>query len=142
MKQSEAVADGAFSTSAARRALVGSFFGTALETYDVIILFGTAAGLILNRLFFPGTDPLAGTLYAFGALAVGFVARPIGGLIIGKYGDRVGRKPMLFLTLGLMGLVTALIGLLPTYAQIGIFAPVLLTLVGRHDEIQRTRKTG
>jgi len=128
MKVGDGVPDHGFSADAARRALIGSVFGTALETYD-FILFGTAAGLVFNRLFFPGSDALAGTLYAFGAFAVGFVARPIGGLIIGNYGDRVGRKPMLLLTLGLMGAVTALIGLLPTYAQIGIFAPILLTLL-------------
>src|SRR5579859_4548880 len=128
MKVGDGVPDHGFSADAARRALIGSVFGTALETYD-FILFGTAAGLVFNRLFFPGSDALAGTLYAFGAFAVAFVARPIGGLIIGNYGDRVGRKPMLLLTLGLMGAVTALIGLLPTYAQIGIFAPILLTLL-------------
>ena len=128
MTRGDVASEGGLSSRAARRALIGSFFGTALETYD-FILFGTAAGLVFNRLFFPGSDPLAGTLYAFGTLAAGFVARPFGGLIIGNYGDRVGRKPMLLLTLGLMGVVTALIGLLPTYAEIGIFAPILLTLL-------------
>lgn len=119
---------GVFSNDAARRALIGSAFGTALEGYD-FLLFGSVAGFVFAKLFFPSADPLAGTLLAFGAFAVGFVARPIGGIIIGNYGDRIGRKPMLLLTLGLMGLVTALIGLLPTYAQIGVFAPILLTLL-------------
>ncbi len=122
-----AAADG-FSSQAARKALLGSFFGTALETYD-FILFGTTASLVFSKLFFPSSDPLNGTLLAFGAFAVGFVARPIGGIVIGNYGDRLGRKPMLLLTLGVMGFATALIGLLPTYAQIGIWAPILLTVI-------------
>jgi MFS family permease len=106
--------------------LLGSFFGTALESYD-FVLFGSAAGLIFGRLFFPGSDPVAGTLLAYGAFAVGFVARPLGGIVFGNYGDRLGRKPMLLITLGLMGIVTVAIGLLPTYAQIGVAAPILLT---------------
>src|SRR5690348_5972090 len=80
--------------NATRRALLGSFFGTALESYD-FVLFGSAAGLIFGRLFFPGSDPLASTLFAYGAFAVGFVARPLGGILFGNYGDRLGRKPML-----------------------------------------------
>jgi MFS family permease len=113
---------------AARRALFGSFFGTALESYD-FVLFGSAAGLIFGRLFFPGSDPVAGTLLAYGTFAVGFVARPLGGIVFGNYGDRLGRKPMLLITLGLMGFVTVAIGLLPTYAQVGVAAPILLTLL-------------
>ena len=112
--------------NATRRALLGSFFGTALESYD-FVLFGSAAGLIFGRLFFPGSDPLASTLFAYGAFAVGFVARPLGGILFGNYGDRLGRKPMLLITLSLMGVVTVAIGLLPTYAQIGVTAPILLT---------------
>jgi len=119
---------GAFGSAAARKAVVGSFFGTALEAYD-FLLYGSAAGLVFNQLFFPSSEPLAGTLLAFATYAVGFVARPIGGILIGNYGDKIGRKPMLILTLGLMGAVTALIGLLPTYAQIGVLAPILLTLL-------------
>jgi len=119
---------GMFGSSSARKAVIGSFFGTALEAYD-FLLYGSAAGLVFSRLFFPGSDPLAGTLLAFATYAVGFVARPIGGVLIGNYGDRIGRKPMLMLTLGLMGAVTAVIGLLPTYAQIGILAPILLTVL-------------
>ena len=111
-----------------RKALFGSFFGTALEAYD-FLLYGSAAGLVFNKLFFPSTDPLAGTLLAFATFAVGFIARPIGGIFIGNYGDKLGRKPMLLFTLGLMGLVTAAIGVLPTYAQAGIFAPILLTIL-------------
>ena len=121
-------ARGAVRAEAARRALLGSFFGTALETYD-FILFGSAAGLIFGRLFFPNSDPTAGTLLAYGAFAVGFVARPLGGIVFGNYGDKLGRKPMLLITLGLMGIVTVAIGVLPTYAQIGIAAPILLTVL-------------
>ena len=113
---------------AVRSALIGSFFGTALETYD-FILFGTTAGLVFSKLFFPSDDPLNGILLAFGVFAVGFVARPFGGMIVANYGDKVGRKPMLLLTLGSMGIVTAAIGILPTYAQIGIAAPIILTLL-------------
>jgi MHS family shikimate/dehydroshikimate transporter-like MFS transporter len=119
---------GLFGSAAARRAVLGSFFGTALEAYD-FLLYGSAAGLVFGALFFPSSDPLAAQLLAYGTYAVGFVARPIGGILIGNYGDRVGRKPMLLLTLGLMGGVTALIGLLPTYAQVGILAPVMLIVL-------------
>jgi MFS family permease len=128
MQQDHEAARAALGNQAARRALFGSFFGTALETYD-FILFGSAAGLIFGRLFFPSTDPAAGTLLAFGAFAVGFIARPLGGIVIGNYGDKLGRKPMLLLTLALMGIVSTAIGVLPTYTQIGIAAPILLTLL-------------
>jgi MHS family shikimate/dehydroshikimate transporter-like MFS transporter len=124
----DSTAGGVFGSPSARKAVIGSFFGTALEAYD-FLLYGSAAGLVFSRLFFPNSDPLAGTLLAFATYAVGFVARPIGGILIGNYGDRIGRKPMLMLTLGLMGAVTAVIGLLPTYAQIGILAPILLTVL-------------
>src|SRR5919197_27706 len=79
-----------------------SFIGTAIEWYD-FFLYGTAAALVFNRLFFPNLDPAVGTIAAFGTYAVGFVARPIGGIVIGHFGDRVGRKSMLFLTLTIMG---------------------------------------
>ena len=111
-----------------RLVALASLVGTAIEWYD-FYLYGTAAALIFNRLYFPTFDPLTGTLAAFGTYAAGFVARPIGGIIIGHYGDRVGRKSMLVLTLVIMGLATFGIGLLPTYAQIGAWAPVgLVTL--------------
>jgi MFS family permease len=125
MQQGKAITHGA-SNEAVRRAVFGSFFGTALEAYD-FLLYGSAAGLVFNKLFFPSSDPLAGTLLAFATFAVGFIARPIGGIFIGNYGDKIGRKPMLLFTLGLMGVVTAVIGILPTYAQAGIFAPIFLT---------------
>jgi len=102
-----------------------SLIGTTIEWYD-FFLYGTAAALVFHRLYFPTFDPLAGTLAAFGTYTVGFVARPIGGVVIGHYGDRIGRKSMLVMTLVIMGLSTCGIGLLPTYAQIGPWAPVLL----------------
>ncbi|GLC95059.1 MFS transporter [Cupriavidus sp. TA19] len=109
-----------------RRNIITSIVGQALEWYD-FFLYGTAAALIFGKLFFPiGTDPLVGTLAAFGGFAVGFVARPLGGVLCGHLGDRYGRKLVLVLTLIVMGLATTLMGLLPTYQQIGIWAPVLL----------------
>src|SRR5438093_9147125 len=104
---------------------VASFIGTTIEWYD-FFLYGTAAALIFNRLFFPTFDPLGGTLAAFGTYAVGFVARPLGGIVFGHYGDKIGRKSMLSLTLLLMGTATFCIGLLPTYNTLGVWAPVLL----------------
>lgn len=110
--------------------LVGlaSLIGTTIEWYD-FFLYGTAAALVLNKIFFPTFDPLAGTLASLGTYAVGFVARPLGGVIIGHYGDRIGRKSMLVLTLLIMGIATFLIGLLPTYNQIGPAAAVLLVIL-------------
>jgi metabolite-proton symporter len=105
-----------------------SLIGTTIEWYD-FFLYGTAAALVFNRLFFPNSDPLMGTLYAFGTYAVGFFARPFGGIVIGHYGDKVGRKSMLVLTLVIMGVATFLIGLLPTYDQIGPWAAVALILL-------------
>lgn len=105
-----------------------SVLGTAIEWYDFLI-YGTAAALVLNKLFFPSFDPFVGTLAAFSTYAVGFVARPIGGAIIGHYGDRLGRKAMLAMTMIVMGAGTFLIGCLPTYDQIGIWAPILLILL-------------
>ncbi|SOZ59839.1 membrane hypothetical protein [Cupriavidus taiwanensis] len=118
-------ADGAQRTTL-RRTIITSIVGQALEWYD-FFLYGTAAALIFGKLFFPiGTDPLVGTLAAFGGFAVGFVARPLGGVVCGHLGDRYGRKLVLVLTLVVMGVATTAMGLLPTYQQIGIWAPVLL----------------
>lgn len=111
-----------------RRIVVASVLGTVVEWYDFLI-YGTAAALVFGKLFFPTLDPLAGTLASFGAYAVGFVARPLGGAVFGHYGDRMGRKAMLTLTMLIMGAGTFLIGCLPTYGQIGIAAPVLLILL-------------
>jgi metabolite-proton symporter len=111
-----------------RLVAVASMVGTTIEWYD-FFLYGTAAALVFNRLYFPTFDPLAGTLAAFGTYTVGFVARPIGGIVIGHYGDRIGRKSMLVLTLIIMGVSTFGIGLLPTYSQIGPWAAVALVIL-------------
>ncbi|HEX8216613.1 MAG TPA: MFS transporter [Allosphingosinicella sp.] len=108
-----------------RRVVGASLVGTMIEWYD-FFLYGSAAALIFNRLFFPSFDPYTGTLLAFATYAVGFVARPLGGIVFGHFGDRIGRKRLLMLSLVLMGVATVLIGLLPTYAQIGVWAPVAL----------------
>ena len=104
---------------------LASLIGTSIEWYDYF-LYGTAAALVFNKLFFPNFDPLVGTLLAFATFAVGFIARPIGGIVFGHYGDKIGRKKMLYLTLMIMGVATFIIGLLPTYNSIGIWAPILL----------------
>ena len=104
---------------------IASFVGTAIEWYD-FFLYGTAAALVFNKLFFPRFDPLVGTVLAFATFAVGFVARPVGGIVFGHYGDRIGRKAMLSLTLLIMGVATFAIGVLPTYGQVGVAAPILL----------------
>lgn len=117
------------SAAPSRRSIfAASFVGTSIEWYDYYI-FGTAAALVFGSLFFPQFSSLAGTLAAFGTFAVGFIARPLGAAVIGHFGDRLGRKAMLVLTLLLTGGATALIGLLPTYAAIGIGAPLLLVLL-------------
>jgi MHS family shikimate/dehydroshikimate transporter-like MFS transporter len=105
-----------------------SCLGTVIEWYDFLI-YATAAALVFNKAFFPTFDPLAGTLAALGSYAVGFLARPLGGALFGHFGDRLGRKSMLVLTLFIMGLSTFCIGLLPTYATIGVWAPILLILL-------------
>lgn len=114
--------------SVVRKVAIASFIGTTIEWYDFFI-YGTASALIFPHLFFPNFDPLTGTLASFGTYTVGFVARPIGGIVCGHFGDRIGRKSMLIFTLLLMGIATFLVGLLPTYHQIGIWAPILLVLV-------------
>ncbi|MFD5312476.1 MFS transporter [Streptomyces ardesiacus] len=111
-----------------RKIAIASLTGTALEWYD-FFLYGTASALVLGTLFFPEASSLAGTLASFGTFAVGFAARPLGGIVFGHFGDRLGRKPMLVITLLVMGFTTFLIGALPTYAQIGVWAPILLTLL-------------
>lgn len=111
--------------SSPRRVIIASLVGTSLEWYD-FFLYGSAAALVFNKLFFPSFDPLVGVLLAFATYAVGFVARPLGGAIFGHFGDKVGRKGVLVATLLLMGIATFLIGLLPSYATIGAAAPLLL----------------
>jgi MFS family permease len=109
----------------AKKATLGSFVGTTIEWYDFFI-YGTASALIFRHVFFPAQDPVVGTLLSFATFGVAFLARPLGGLIVGHFGDKVGRRPMLVLTLVVMGTATGAIGLLPTYASIGLAAPLLL----------------
>lgn len=115
-------------TVTSRKVAIASFVGTAIEWYD-FYLFGTASALIFNELFFPSYEPIMGTMAAFATLAVGFFCRPLGGLLFGHFGDKIGRKNMLIITISMMGLATFFIGLLPTYQQIGIFAPLLLVFL-------------
>ncbi|GAA1089332.1 MFS transporter [Pseudonocardia alni] len=110
------------------RVLLSSFFGSVIEWYD-FYLFGIASAAVFGQLFFPEFSSTAGTLASFGTLAAGFIARPIGGVIWGHFGDRVGRKGMLVLSIVLMGVATTVVGLLPTYATIGVAAPLLLVLM-------------
>ena len=110
------------------RVAVASFIGTTVEFYDFLI-YGTAAALVFPKLFFPQASPAAGILLSFATFGVGFIARPLGGIVFGHFGDRIGRKRMLVYSLVGMGVSTVLIGLLPTYAQIGLAAPVLLTVL-------------
>ena len=111
-----------------RRVALASAVGATIEWYD-FFLYGTAAGLVFDKLYFNGLDGPAAQLAAFATFAVGFLARPVGGLIFGHFGDRIGRKQMLLLTLVIMGVGTAAIGLLPTYDQIGVWAPVALVVL-------------
>jgi MHS family shikimate/dehydroshikimate transporter-like MFS transporter len=109
----------------ARKAALGSFVGAVVDWYD-FLLYGIVAAIVFNTEFFPKVSPAMGTLAAFGTFGVGFLFRPLGGFVFGHYGDRLGRKRMLVLTVMMMGLSTAMIGLLPTFASIGWWAPVLL----------------
>src|SRR5213595_3207217 len=104
------------------RVIIAASIGSALEWYDFFI-YGTAAALVFGDLFFPKLDPAVGTLAAFATFGVGFFARPFGGMVLGHLGDRLGRKPVLVITLMLVGVGTFLIGLLPTYDTAGIWAP-------------------
>src|SRR4030088_1909187 len=107
------------------RVILAASVGSALEWYD-FFLYGTAAALVFGDLFFPKSDPVVGTLLAFLTFGVGFVVRPLGGIVFGIMGDRFGRKPVLVATLLMIGIGTTAIGLLPTYNQIGYWAPALL----------------
>src|SRR6201998_2659840 len=108
-----------------RRVVVASLIGATVEWYD-FFLYGVVAGIVFNQLYFPAGDPIIATLLAYTTFAVGFVTRPLGGVLFGHFGDRIGRKSMLILTLMIMGISTFLIGVVPTYAQIGVWAPVSL----------------
>ncbi len=111
-----------------RRAVIASTIGTTIEWYDFFI-YGTVTGLVFAKLYFPGSDPLVGTLQVFAIYAVGFVARPVGAAIFGHYGDRIGRKAALIATLLLMGIATFLVAFVPGYARIGIWGAVILTIL-------------
>ncbi|MBP0619078.1 MFS transporter [Cupriavidus consociatus] len=113
---------------AVRKVALASVIGATIEWYD-FFLYGVVAGLVFNKLYFPGDDPLVATMLAYTTFAVGFVTRPLGGVIFGHFGDKVGRKSMLVITLMIMGVSTFLIGLVPTYESIGIAAPILLLLL-------------
>jgi MFS family permease len=111
-----------------RRAVVASTVGTAIEWYD-FFLYGVTTGLVFGELYFPQSEPLVGTLQAFGVYSVGFAARPIGAALFGHYGDRIGRKATLIATLLVMGVATFLVGLVPSYKQVGVWGAVILTLL-------------
>lgn len=111
-----------------RRVVISSVVGTAIEWYD-FFLYATASALVFAKLFFPAFDPVVGTIAAFGTFAVGYLARPLGAIVFGHLGDRVGRKSALVTTLTIMGLCTCVIGLLPNYEAIGVWAPLLLILM-------------
>src|SRR5437773_10781788 len=112
----------------ARRVAFASAIGTTIEWYDFFI-YGTAAAVVFGPQFFPQVSQLSGTLAAFATFAIGFVARPLGGIVMGHFGDRLGRKSMLVWSLLLMGLSTFCVGLLPNYLQIGIWAPLSLVVL-------------
>lgn len=111
-----------------RRSMIGAFIGTSIEWYDFYI-FGTAAALVFGKVFYPEIAPGAALMASFATFWVGFLMRPIGGMVFGHFGDRLGRKNILVITLVLMGVATTLIGLLPTYGQIGVLAPILLVVL-------------
>jgi MHS family shikimate/dehydroshikimate transporter-like MFS transporter len=111
-----------------RQVLMSSFIGSVVEWYD-FLLYGTAAALVFGQVFFVQLDPAVGLLASFSTLAVGYLSRPLGGIVFGHFGDRIGRKKMLMITIVLMGAASTLIGLLPTYEQIGVAAPILLVLL-------------
>ena len=114
--------------SALRRAVIASTVGTTIEWYDFLI-YSTVTGLVFNKVYFPGSDPWIGTLQAFGVYFIGFVARPIGAVIFGHFGDRIGRKATLIVTLLMTGIATAAVGLVPGYDKIGIWGAVILTFL-------------
>src|SRR6201994_221625 len=115
-----------------RKAVIAATVGTTIEWYDFFI-YGTAAGLVFPKLFFPNTDPLTGTLAAFSTYFIGFVGRPIGAAIFGHFGDRIGRKATLISTLLLMGIATFLVALVPGYDSIGIWGAVILPLLSTFE---------
>ncbi|MFI9759502.1 MFS transporter [Streptomyces sp. NPDC051963] len=125
MQSSPSTAQPSPDTRQLRRVALSGLLGTAVEFYDFLV-YGTVAALVFGDLFFPKADPAVGTIAAFGTFAAGYVARPLGGIVFGHFGDRIGRKSMMLLTMALMGCGSFLIGVLPTYDAIGVWAPVLL----------------
>jgi MFS family permease len=117
-----------FSRTQLRRAVLSSFLGSVIEYYD-FLLYATASAIVFNKVFFSNLDPLVGTVASFGTLATGYFARPLGGIVFGHFGDLIGRKKMLVLSMTLMGVGSTLIGVLPTYAQVGIWAPIMLIVL-------------
>src|SRR6201988_2497709 len=111
-----------------RRAMIASTVGTTIEWYD-FLLYSTVTGLVFGKLFFPKSDPLVGVLEAFAVYTVGFIARPIGAMIFGHYGERIGRKGGLIATLLVTGLASFAVGFVPTYETVGIWGPVILTAI-------------
>ena len=111
-----------------RRVVIASLMGATIEWYD-FFLYGAVAGIVFNKFFFPTSDPVVSILLAYTTFAIGFVARPLGGLVFGHFGDKIGRKSVLVATLMIMGVATVLIGCLPTYQQIGIAAPIMLVVL-------------
>ena len=124
------MAEGAQSVSQSdlRRVVAASVIGATIEWYD-FFLYGIVAGIVLNKLYFPAHDPVVSTMLAYTTFAIGFVARPLGGVVFGHFGDKLGRKSMLVMTLMIMGVATVIIGLIPTYEQIGVAAPILLLIM-------------
>ncbi|WP_407308202.1 MFS transporter [Desulfosporosinus sp. SB140] len=114
--------------AAIRRVAISSIIGATIEWYD-FFLYGVVAGLVFNKLYFPTGDPMISTMLAYVTFAVGFVARPIGGILFGHFGDKIGRKSMLVLTMMIMGLSTVMVAIIPTYAQIGVWAPISLLVL-------------
>jgi MFS transporter, MHS family, shikimate and dehydroshikimate transport protein len=127
-QRGRAVKEDSLNTSAMRRILASSFVGSAIEFYD-FVLYATAASLVFNKVFFADVPPAVGLFASFGTLAVGYAARPLGGAIFGHFGDKLGRKGCLIVSMVMMGLGTTAIGLLPTTAQIGLAAPILLVVL-------------
>jgi MFS family permease len=111
-----------------RRAVIASTVGTTIEWYD-FLLYGVVTGLVFGKVYFPGTDPLVSALQAFGVFFIGFAARPIGAVVFGHYGDRIGRKATLIITLLITGIATAAVGLVPGYNTIGIWGGIILTFL-------------
>ena len=128
MSTATSTAPSAHDEQTIRRVVTSALVGATIEWYD-FFLYGVVAGIVFNKLYFPTGDPVVATLLAYTTFAVGFVARPLGGIIFGHFGDRIGRKSMLIMTLMIMGVATFLIGLVPTYEQIGVWAPSLLLLL-------------